>query len=303
MATPRSDDAPVLDVGERTLLVDMPCETGEGPLWHEDEGALYWLDIPTGRLFRYDPESKSNELAYQHNAEVGGFTIQDDGSLLLFCSAGRVVRWRDGDVRVVLDEIPAERENRFNDVIADTEGRVYCGTLAYDGGPARLYRLERNGSMTMLFDDLGLSNGMGFTADGRTMFHTDTNFRVIYRLDYDRETGAITNRTPLVRTPKENGAPDGMAVDATGAIWSARYGGNGLFRYTVDGELTGVVPIPVKNVTSVAFGGPDYRTVFVTTATGGEPRGEETGRFAGSLFSVDLGVRGKPPFQSRIRVP
>ncbi|HEV2127276.1 MAG TPA: SMP-30/gluconolactonase/LRE family protein, partial [Thermomicrobiales bacterium] len=245
----RSDDAPVLEVGEPRLLVDEPCETGEGPLWHEDEQALYWLDIPTGRLFRYDPGSQVNEVVFRHDGEIGGLTIQQDGSLLLFCSRGQVLHWNDGKTTTVIDEIPAERENRFNDVIADAEGRVYCGTLAYDGGPARLYRLDPDGSLTRLFDDIGLSNGMGFTADGCTMYHTDTNFRVIYRLDYNRATGGISNRTPLLRTPEGNGAPDGMALDAEGTIWSARYGGGRIFRYSPKGETIGIVPMPVTSVT------------------------------------------------------
>ncbi|MDQ4045311.1 MAG: SMP-30/gluconolactonase/LRE family protein [Chloroflexota bacterium] len=299
----RSDDAPVLDVGEPQLLVDEPCETGEGPLWHEDERALYWLDIPTGRLFRYDPVSERNELAYQHDAEVGGLTIQQDGSLLLFCSRGKILHWNDGKTATVIEEIPAERENRFNDVIADAEGRVYCGTLAYDGGPARLYRLDPDGSVQLLFDDIGLSNGMGFTADGRTMYHTDTNFRVIYRLDYDRTSGAVTNRVPLLRTPEDNGAPDGMSVDAGGTIWSARYGGSAVFRYSPEGDTIGIVTMPVTSVTSITFGGPEYRTAFVTTATGGKARGEDIGELAGSLFGLDLRVQGKPPFRSRIQAP
>lgn len=302
MPTPRSDDASILDVGEPIPLVDIPCQTGEGPLWHEGEQALYWLDIPTGRLFRYDPATGQNDLAYQHDAQIGGYTFQDDGSFLLFCTAGKVLRWRDGDVITVIDEIPEERDTRFNDVIADPAGRVYCGTMPGDDHHASLYRLDTDGTMTRVFDDIGLANGMGFTEDQRTMYFTDTRFRCIYRLGYDESSGELSSRAPLVRTPQDNGAPDGMAVDVTDTIWSARYGGGDLFRYSPDGELTGVVKLPVRNVTSLAFGGRDYRTAFVTTATGGKPRSEETGEHAGSLFSIDLGVQGKPPFRSRVRV-
>jgi D-xylono/L-arabinono-1,4-lactonase len=303
MPMQRSDDAPALEVGEARLLVDEPCETGEGPLWHEDERALYWLDIPTGRLFRYDHAAARNELAWQHDAEVGGFTIQDDGSLLLFCSRGTILHWRDGAVTTVVEEIGAERDSRFNDVIADPEGRVLCGTMPSDAHPARLYRLDPDGSLTTVFDDIGLSNGMGYTSDGRTMFHTDTNFRTIYRLDYDRTSGEVGNRRSLVRTPEDNGAPDGMAVDASDTIWSARWNGHGIYRYSTDGDLTGYVPMPARKVSSIAFGGPDYRTAFITTALGGDERGEVEGKLAGSLFSLDLDVQGKPPFRSRIQVP
>ncbi len=301
MAINRSDDAPLLDVGEPSLLVNERSETGEGPLWHEGEQALYWLDIPTGRLFRYDPASGAHELAFRHDAPIGGFTIQADGSLLLFCGAGRILHWREGAVTVLIDGIDRERDGRFNDIIADPAGRVFCGTMPTADGLSRLYRLELDGSLTTLFDDIGLSNGMGFTADRATMFHTDTGFRTIYRLDYNEASGEVSNRAPIVRTPKDSGAPDGMSVDTSDTIWSARFGGGGVFRYTAQGELTGFIPLPVRKATSVTFGGEDFRTAFVTSA-GGNERGEENGELAGSLFSLDLGVRGKPAFRSRISV-
>lgn len=302
MPTPRSDDAPVFDVGPIRTLVDLPCETGEGPLWHPDERALYWLDIPTGRLFRYDPATGENDSVYQHDGPIGGMTFQESGGILLFGSAGSVIEWNGGAVTTVIDGIPAEREARFNDVIADPAGRVYCGTMPKPDGMAALYRLDTDGTITLVYDDIAQSNGMGFTADRRSMFLTDTRFRAIYRMDYDASTGELANRRAIVRTPQDNGAPDGMAVDADDTIWSARWGGHGLFRYSAEGELLGQVRMPVKNVSSIAFGGEDFGTAYVTTATGGVDRGAEIGELAGSLFAVDLGVRGKPPFRSRIRV-
>jgi D-xylonolactonase len=302
MPSSRSDDAPIIEAGRPALLVDLPCETGEGPLWHEDEQALYWLDIPPGRLYRFDPATGANELAYEHGAAIGGYTIQEDGSLLLFCARGEIVRWRDGDLTTVIEEIPAVRESRFNDVIADPEGRVYCGTMPGDTHHAQLFRLDPDGTLTTMFDDIGLSNGMGFTSDKGAMVHTDTNFRAIYRLDYDAHTGALANRRVIVRTPEDAGGPDGMTIDAEDTIWSARWGGWGLFRYSSAGELLGKVPMPVRKVSSITFGGADYRTAFITTATGGESRGEAIGALAGWLFSIDLGVQGRPPFRSRIHV-
>jgi sugar lactone lactonase YvrE len=286
---------------EPEVVFDAPCETGEGPLWHEDEGALYWVDIPAGRVYRYDPASGRNEVAYQHDEMVGGFTIQADGSLLLFCSRGGVLHLRDGAVTPVIAEIPAEREGRLNDVIADPEGRVFCGTMPSPKGLARLYRLDPDGTLTEVFGDIGLSNGMGFSPDLRTFYHTDTNHRCIYRMDYDRATGEVSNRSVLLRTPPNEGAPDGMAVAADGTIWSARWNGRALFHYDAEGDLLGRVPFPVKKVSSVAFGGDDYAIAYVTTACGeGGSRSDEEGHHAGSLFRVDLGARGTPPFRSRV---
>jgi D-xylonolactonase len=302
MTTPRSDDAPTLDVGEPRLLVDLPCETGEGPLWHDGERVLCWLDIPPGRVYRFDPATGANELAYEHGSAIGGMTIQEDGSLLLFGERGQVTHWRDGATRTIVDEIPAERDTRFNDVIADPAGRVYCGTMPGEDSRAALYRLDLDGTMTKLYDDIGQSNGMGFTRDRRSMFLTDTKFRAIYQLAWDETSGELRDRVAIIRTPQDNGAPDGMTVDAEDTIWSARWGGWGLFRYDTTGTLLSTVKMPVKNVSSVTFGGPEYGTAFITTATGGEARSEDIGTLAGSLFSLDLGVQGKPPFRSRIDV-
>jgi len=300
MPTPRSDDAPALDVGPIRTLVDLPCETGEGPIWHPDERALFWLDIPPGRVYRYDPVTGDNTLVYQGDGAIGGMTIQANGALLLFGSGGKVIQWEAGVVTTVIDGIPAECETRFNDVIADPAGRVYCGTMPKPVGMAALYRLDTDGTIHLVYDDIAQSNGMGFTADERSMFLTDTRFRAIYRMDYDAATGELSNRQAIIRTPQDHGAPDGMAVDAQETIWSARWGGHGLYRYSADGELLGQVRMPVRNVSSIAFGGDDYGMAFVTTATGGAARGDDIGELAGSLFGVDLGVRGKPPFRSRI---
>jgi D-xylonolactonase len=164
---------------------------------------------------------------------------------------------------------------------------------------ARLYRLTPDGSLTMLWDDIGLSNGFGFSPDLGTFYHTDSNFHVIYTMDYDSTTGDVANRRVLVQTPKDESVPDGMTVDAEGNLWSARWNGEALYKYTPQGELLGKVVFPVRKVSSIAFGGAQAETAYVTTA-GGNDRGEVEGALAGSLFRVDLGVGGRAPFKSRI---
>ena len=282
---------------EPQLVADYMCHTGEGPLWHPMEKRVYWADILQGRMFRLDPATGEHEQFYDGEV-VGGFTIQEDGSLLLFMAEGAVAVWRDGSLEHILDEIPDERGNRFNDVIADPAGRVFCGTMPKDDRPARLYRLDPDGSLTVVLEDVGLSNGLGFTPDRRQMYYTDSTSRKIYRFDYDVDTGVIANQRVFVETPAGEGIPDGMTVDSEGYVWSARWDGSSLFRYSPLGEEERRVRFPAKKVSSVIFGGHDMTDMYVTTA-GGQDRDEE-GPGAGGLFRLNLGIRGGPEFLSRV---
>jgi D-xylonolactonase len=291
----------VLSTGAPEVVVDIPSLTGEGPLWHEDAQRLYWVDIPAGRLYRYDPEHDANELVYQHDGHLGGFTIQRDGSLVLFCARGQILRLIGDQTEIIIPEIEQERDGRFNDVIADPEGRVFCGTMPTADHLARLYRLDPDGTLTELYDDIGLSNGFGFSPDLATFYHTDSNNRVIYRMAYDRETGEVSNREVLIETPDDGSVPDGMTVDAEGNIWSARWDGRALYKYSPEGDLLGQVPFPVRKVSSVTFAGDAYDVAYATTA-GGPSRSAEEGMLAGSLFRIDLKTTGRAPFRSRIGV-
>jgi D-xylono/L-arabinono-1,4-lactonase len=279
------------------MIADYGCVTGEGPMWHPMEQRVYWVDIPTGRMFRYDPATGRHEQFYQGDV-VGGYTIQADGALLLFMERGAVRIWRDGTLTTVIDEIPEERETRFNDVFTDTEGRVFCGTMSTRERLGRLYRLDIDGSIHVILDGVGCSNGMGFTPDRRNLYFTDTFKREIYLFDYDAATGAITNQRLFARTPEGEGVPDGMTVDAEGYVWSARWDGGHLFRFSPEGKEVLRIPFPAKKVSCVTFGGPDYTDMYVTTA-GGHAK-DTDGEGAGALYRVNLGIRGVPEYLSRV---
>lgn len=290
-------DVPVIPV-DPVVLVDHPSETGEGPLWDGTTNTLTWNDIPAGTLFRYDPARGNNVVVHQHTAQIGGHTLQEDGSLVLFSEHGQIVLWKNGDVETIVDSIPEVAGSRFNDVIADPAGNVLCGTMPLQNGAATLFRLDTAGKHTVVWDDLTLSNGMGFSPDRSTFYLSDSNSRTVYRAEYDN--GELRNREVLIRLDDNQAVPDGMTVDATGDLWVAVWDGNCLLHYSATGDLIDKVMFPVRKVSSVNFGNANYGTAFVTTA-GGKNRDGDDGPLAGSLFAVNIpNVQGKPDFRSRI---
>jgi sugar lactone lactonase YvrE len=283
------------------LIADYACETGEGPLWHPIEKRLYWADIPPGKIFRYDPATGQHAQIIDAGEAIGGFTFQADGSLLLFMAKGRIAIWREGKpLENIIDEIPAMRESRFNDVIADPAGRVFCGTMPLGGERMGiLYRLDTDGSLHVALEDAGLSNGMGFTDDLKTLYHTDTRRRAITRYAYDLTSGALSQPEVIVREGAQaSGHPDGMTVDAANCLWSARWDGYALVHHMPNGREIQRITFPTPKVSSVTFGGDNYTDMYVTTA-GGRIR-EKDGPQAGVLYRINLGVKGKPAFLSRI---
>ena len=281
-------------------VADTQNDTGEGPLWHPDEGFLYWVDIPAGELYRFDPNTDSHTLAYETDGDqpIGGFTIQADGSLLLF-GKGRVSRWQPGSESATLvTEVDAD--TRFNDVIADPEGRVFCGTMPGEDSLGDLYRLDVDATVTTVVEDVDIANGMGFTADLETFYFTESEARRIYAFDYDRETGALSNRRTFVETPPGDGVPDGMTVDEDGNVWSARWNGGRAVRYDRSGEPVDELSVPARKVSSVTFAGSEYDELYLTTALEGGDRVEE-GEGAGALFrATGLETGGSEEFRSRI---
>jgi D-xylonolactonase len=284
---------------EPEVLADEACHTGEGPLWHPAQQALYWVDIPDGELYRYDPGQEEHELVHE-GRPIGGFTIEADDTLALFRDQGRVERWTpsDGISRVVLDAIEAEADSRFNDVFADPEGRVFAGTMPTGDREGRLYALDPDGTLTHLFDDVKTPNGMGLSPDGETLYFAETNAFVVHAFEYDRSSGAIRNRRDFLDLEDRPGKPDGLTVDAAGHLWVAKWNGGCVERFDANGEFLKAYEFPARKVSSIAFGGPDYQDAYVTTA-GGYDKAEE-GDGAGALFRLrDVG-EGQPEHRSRL---
>ena len=290
--------------GDRNMVhfkrvADTYSHTGEGPLWHPDRKRLYWVNIPAGRLWWYDPETDEYGVAYDASSgPIGGFTLEDDGALLLFTNR-TVERFEpeSGATTIVLE---VDARTRFNDVIADPEGRVFCGTMPGSESLGDLYRIDPDGRVTTVLENLDIPNGMGFTNDGKTFYVTESEARRIYAFDYDRETGVLTNQRIFCETPTDNGVPDGMTVDANDYVWSARWNGRQVVRHAPTGEAVSKLELPARKVSSVTFGEAGYNTLYVTTALADGDRSKE-GDGAGAVFRVtDLDTEGVCEFRSRI---
>lgn len=282
-------------------LVNEHCECGENPLWDEIEKKVYWVDIPNGFIFRFDPATGKHEKIYDGEL-VGGFTLQANGDLLIFGDHKISTLRRDGTLRVLTTDVPSET-GRFNDVLADPEGRVYAGTLGADGTlSGGVFCVDLNGALKQLWDGTGCSNGMDFTPDLKKLYWTDSTSREIFRFDYDRATGALTNRELFYSAPEGAGIPDGLSVDLRGHIWSAHWGGASVRHFSPEGELIESIQLPVGAVSSCAFGGENLDELYITTADGQARKGQnvELNTPDGTLYRAHIGTVGRPPFRSRI---
>ena len=280
-------------------LDDLRCELGENPLWHSADKCLYWTDIPAGSVYRHDPNSGVTEKVYQGGV-VGGFTIQADSTLLLFMEGARIAQLKHGEIHTFVDGIPEERTTRFNDVIADPRGRVFCGTMPTKERPGRLYRLDLDGKITKLVEGIGCSNGMAFSPDFRHLYYTDSQAYVIYRFKYSVETGDITNQEVFIRCLEADGYPDGLTRDSEGYLLSARWGGGCIVRYSPDGVEERRITLPVKLVTSLTFGWPSLSEIYVTTAR--DTVAADQAPDSGAVFRLSTGIGGVAEFPSRIQI-
>jgi len=275
-----------------TLVLDARCALGESPVWCAAAGLLVFVDITGRRLHRFDPRSRLHE---SHGVE------EDIGCVAPTRAGGYVAGLRSGlwlldelgaKVRKLADNAEDPSTNRFNDGRVDPRGRYLAGTVDEPkaGGRAGLYRYDRRG-LVRLEQGITTSNGLAFSPDGRTLYFSDTPRFVVYRYDYDPDTGAAVNRRVFVRlepTPGDRGRPDGAAVDVEGCYWTALYEGSRLHRYDPDGRLMAAHRVPALNPTMPAFGGADMKTLFVTTAR------DKNGGPGGGVYAMTVDVAGVP---------
>src|SRR3984885_4035891 len=278
-----------------------PGRLSEGPRWDGARNELLWVDVLAGRLHRARPGADGQLRVlqtFQFARPLGAAAPAAGGGYVLAAGPGFLHVDDAGGIRELAQPEAGRTDVRMNDGACDPQGRFWAGTMAYDEAPGAgsLYRLELDGSCTKVPTGLTISNGIGWSPDGTTMYLSDSGTGCIDAFRYDDATGAITERRTLVGIDQPGAAPDGLTVDQDGGIWVALGGGGAVNRYGPDGSLLASVPIPAQRPTSCAFGGPELATLFVTTA---RMDLDEVALLrqpdAGRVFAIDgLGVRGLP---------
>jgi sugar lactone lactonase YvrE len=279
-----------------TCVLDVKASLGECALWSVDDQALWWVDINAPALNRFDPKTATNTSIAMPDA-IGCFAFRPrDGGFVLAMRSGIWFADRHGRPTRRIAEPPFEpAHHRFNDGRCDRQGRFYAGTMneQRDAPSGALFRLDADLSFTRVLDSMTISNGLAWSPDGRTMYHADTPTRAINAFDYDTTTGTPRHPRVFARFSAEGDRPDGCTVDSEGCYWSAFYRGGKVVRIAPDGRLLAEYPVPAMCPTMCALGGPDLRTLFVTSARQ-QRSDEELAELpqSGGIFAMRVDVPG-----------
>lgn len=270
-------------------------QLGEGPHWDDEAGELLHVDIAAGLLHGWSPASdRRRRLAF--DGELSAAIPCAGGGHLLAIGHELRLRRPDGALST-LATVERDDDTRLNDCRCDAQGRVWAGTMSKSRRPGAgaLHRVTAGAPIERVLAGTTISNGIGWSPDGATMYFVDSTTQRLDAFDFDADSGAISGRRALARVDPADGLPDGLAVDVEGGVWLCLFGGAAVRRYAPDGTLDVIVPLPVTNPTCPAFGGPDRATLYITSARhrlsaarlAVEP-------LAGALLALDPGVRGLP---------
>lgn len=283
-------------------VVDVNAKTGEGAFWDVECQCLWWVDIPQGLIYAFDPSTGTNDR-FELDEPVGCLAPTVKGDLMLATRSGF---WRfdpeTGEKTAMHDPEADRPANRFNDGTTDPKGRLWAGTMKDDGTlPAPVgafYRLDPDLTSTRWIDGIFTTNGLAFSPDGKVMYSADSNpsVQTIWAADYDLDSGQPGERRVFFDARAVAGRPDGGTVDADGCYWMAGVSGWQLVRLTPNGEIDRVIDLPVERPSKPMFGGNDLDVLFVTSIGTGLSAGTETQQpNAGGLFAITgLGACGLP---------
>lgn len=268
----------------------------EGPLWSAREQRLYWVDILEPAVNRFDPQTGQNEQCRLPRL-VSAVAERQRGGLVALTQQGvEAFDFASGTLAPIAQPEADLPENRFNDGKCDSAGRLWGGTMRLDASlPAgSLYCIEADGCWQRADSGFTVSNGLDWSPDGETLYFADSAAGVIHAYAFDAARGKLGRRRAFITIPAEEGRPDGLAVDAEGALLVAIWDGWAVRRYLPDGRLDSVIRLPVPRPTSVAFGGADLGTLYITSARIRLPaKVLAEAPFSGGLFARRMPVPGR----------
>jgi sugar lactone lactonase YvrE len=274
-----------------------PSELGEGPVWLEERAELAWVDIQRG-LINLLEVATGRVRTIPVGEMVGSIAPTVSGRLVAAVATGFVlVDLGTGDVRRLATLERGDPTIRMNDGKADPWGRFWAGTMGLDKRPGAgtLYRFDPDLTVTAMVDPVTISNGLDWSDDRRTMFYVDTPTQRVDRFDLGADGLELSGRRTFAAIPLDDGAPDGLTLDAAGRLWLALWGGNRISCYGLGGELEATIRVPASHVTSCTFGGPDLRDLYITSAWTERTPDERAGEpLAGRLFHCRPGAVGRP---------
>ena len=279
------------------VFADHHADVGEAPHWDQRNKTLLCVDLTAGAVFRYD-ESGAKVSSFSVGQEVGAAVPRRGGGLVLAVREGIAVASDTGEGFELA--APVERDipgNRMNDAKCDPAGRLLAGTTAFDFTPhsAALYRVGPDWSVEQLVGDVTQSNGISWSPDGKKMYFIDSATQSVDVFGYEASTGSASSRRRLVTIERAHGVPDGMTTDSAGNLWVACFGGAAVRCFSPEGEQLAEVFLPVTQVTSCAFGGPELSDLYVTSAAYRLSAAQLTKEpHAGATFVCRPGAMGMP---------
>lgn len=282
--------------GEATCIWPAEALLGEGPLWDTRLDRLYWVDIKGRKVMSCDAGGGARrETPFDRQPGCLGLTADPARLVAAFDDGFHVISEGSAQRAFIADPEPNRPGNRFNDGKVAPDGAFWAGSMDDEEikHTGSFYRLGADGAFAAIDRDYHITNGPAFAADGATIYLNDTGKQVIYAADLTAD--GIANRRPHITFGAGDGYPDGMTIDVDGGLWVAFWGGWGISRFDQAGRREEQVRLPVAQTTSVAFGGPDLATLYVTSARKNlGPDDLAAQPLAGGLFSLDAGRRGRP---------
>jgi sugar lactone lactonase YvrE len=283
---------------EIRCILDARATLGESPVWSAREQALYWVDILAPALHRLDPKSGARR-SWRMPEAIGSLGLREGGGAVVALRSGFFFFDFDHEwLTAIASPDQDVATTRFNDGKVSPDGRFWAGTMDDElmkRPLGSLYRLDPDGSCHRMVEGLIVSNGLAWSGDGRTMFHSDSRGQIIWSYDYDLRDGSIRNRREVAHPSESMGRPDGAACDVEGFYWSAGISAGVLNRWSPDGRLDRRIELPCAAPTMPCFGGPDMKTMYVTSLrhnVGAERLAAKP--LTGGIFALEVDVPGVP---------